>query len=96
MFTRNHYPCISRRRNRRDGRGYPSRSEIGEETRCELKGQVRRTEEEIIEKSKEARAALDEVIERGKNFVDERREDVEAAVRAGREAVKEKMEKCCS
>jgi gas vesicle protein len=68
----------------------------GEETRCELKGQVRRTEEEIIEKAKEARAALDEVIERGKNFVDERREDVEAAVRAGREAVKEKMEKCCS
>lgn len=68
----------------------------GEETRRELKGQVRRTEEEIIEKAKEARAALDEVIERGKNFVDERREDVEAAVRAGREAVKEKMEKCCS
>jgi gas vesicle protein len=68
----------------------------GEETRRELKGQVRRTEEEIIEKAKEARAALDEVIERGKNFVDERREDVEAAVKAGREAVKEKMEKCCS
>jgi len=68
----------------------------GEETRRELKGQVRRTEEEIIEKAKEARAALDEVIERGKNFVDERREDVEAAVKAGREAVKAKMEKCCS
>ncbi len=68
----------------------------GEETRRELKGQVRRTEEEIIEKAKEARAALDEVIERGKNFVAERREDVEAAVKAGREAVKEKMEKCCS
>jgi gas vesicle protein len=68
----------------------------GEETRRELKSQARRTEEEIIEKAKEARAALDEVIERGKQFVDEKRADVEAAVKAGREAFKEKMEKCSS
>ena len=65
----------------------------GEETRRELKSQARRTEEELIEKTKEARAALDEVIERGKQFVDEKRADVEAAVKAGREAFKEKMEK---
>ncbi len=68
----------------------------GEETRRELKSQARRTEEELIEKAKEARAALDEVIERGKQFVDEKRADVEAAVKAGREAFKEKMEKCSS
>jgi gas vesicle protein len=67
----------------------------GEETRRELKGYARKTEEELIEKAKEARAALDEVIERGKHFVDERRADVEAAVKAGREAMKERMEKCC-
>jgi gas vesicle protein len=68
----------------------------GEETRRELKDQVRRTEEEIIEKAKEARAALDEMIEGGKHFVAEKRADVEAAVMAGKEAMKEKMDKCCS
>jgi gas vesicle protein len=68
----------------------------GEETRRELKGYATKTEEEVIERAKEARAALDEVIERGKQFVDEKRADVEAAVKAGREAFKEKMEKCSS
>jgi gas vesicle protein len=68
----------------------------GEDTRREIKGYARKTEEEVIEKAKEARAALDEVIERGRHFVDERRADVEAAVKAGREAMKDKMEKCCS
>lgn len=65
----------------------------GEETRRVLKGHAQRTEEEIIEKAKEARAALDEVIERGKHFVEERRADVEAAVKAGRDAMKERAEK---
>lgn len=68
----------------------------GEETRRAMKGYARKTEEEVIEKAKEARAALDEVIERGKHFVDERRADVEAALTAGREAMKERKEKCCS
>ena len=68
----------------------------GEETRQTMKGYARKTEEEVIEKAKEARAALDEVIERGKHFVEEKRADVEAAVKAGREAMKERMEKCCS
>lgn len=68
----------------------------GEETRRVLKGHAQRTEEEIIEKAKEARAALDELIERGRDFVEEKRTDVEAAVRAGREAVKERMEKFSS
>ncbi|MDH4300675.1 MAG: YtxH domain-containing protein [Nitrospira sp.] len=68
----------------------------GEETRRELKGYARKTEEEVIEKAKEARAALDELIEQGKHFMAEKRADVEAAVTAGKEAMKEKMDKCCS
>jgi gas vesicle protein len=68
----------------------------GEETRRALKGYARKTEEEVIERAKEARAALDEAIERGKHFVAEKTTDVEAAVKAGREAMKERMEKCCS
>jgi gas vesicle protein len=68
----------------------------GEETRREIGGYARRTEEEIIEKAKEARAALDEVIERGKHFVEERRADVEAALQAGRDAMKERTDKYCS
>jgi gas vesicle protein len=68
----------------------------GEETRRALKGYARKAEEEIIERAQEARAALDEAIERGKHFVAEKKADVEAAVKAGKEAMKDKMEKCCS
>lgn len=68
----------------------------GEETRRALKGYARRTEEEVLEKAKEARAALDETIERGKHFIAEKTADAEAAVKAGRETMKEKMDKCCS
>ena len=68
----------------------------GEQTWRELKGYARRTEEELLEKAKEAREALDEAIERGKTYIAEKRADVEAAVKAGKEAVKERMEKCCS
>lgn len=68
----------------------------GEETRRALKGYARRAEEEVIERAKEARAALDEVIERGKLFMAETRADVEEVVKAGTEAMKEKLEECCS
>jgi gas vesicle protein len=68
----------------------------GEETRRELKGYARRTEEEVLEKAKEARAALDETIERGKHFIAAKTADVEAAIKAGREAMKEKKDACCS
>jgi gas vesicle protein len=62
----------------------------GEDTRRELKGYARRTEEEVIERAKEARTALDEVIERGRHFVEERRADVDAALQASREAIRER------
>jgi len=68
----------------------------GEQTRRELADYARKTEEELIEKAKEARAALDDAIERGKHFAAEKRADVEAAVKAGKESMKERMEKCCS
>jgi gas vesicle protein len=68
----------------------------GEETRRALKGYAKRAEEEVIEKAKEARIAIDETIERGKQFMAEKRADVEAAVKAGKEAMKERMEKCRS
>ena len=68
----------------------------GEETRRDLKGYARRTEEEVLEKAKEARAALDRAIERGEHFLAEKTADAEAAVKAGREAMKEKMDTCCS
>ncbi len=68
----------------------------GEETRRELSRYARKAEEEVIEKANEARAVLDEVIERGKHFMSEKRADVEAAVTAGKDAIKAKMDKCCS
>lgn len=68
----------------------------GEETRRVMKGYARKAEEEVLEKAKEARAALDETIERGKLYLAEKTADVEAASKAGREAMKDKMEKCCS
>lgn len=68
----------------------------GEETRRELRGYARKAEEEVIEKAKEARAVLDEVIDRGKHFMAEKRADVEAAVTAGKDAMKAKMDKCGS
>ena len=67
-----------------------------EEARRALKGYARRAEEEVLEKAKEARAALDQTIESGKHFVVEKTAAVEAAVKAGRETMKEKMDKCCS
>lgn len=68
----------------------------GAETRRTIKDYADKTEEEILEKAEEVRASLDETIERGKRFVTEKKADVEAAVKAGREAMKEKMEQCCS
>ena len=67
----------------------------GEETRRAVKGYARRAEEEVLEKAKEARAALDQTIERGKHFIAEKTVAVEAAAKAGRETVKEKMDTCC-
>jgi gas vesicle protein len=67
----------------------------GQETRRALKGYAKKAEEEVIEKATEARAILDEAIERGKYVMAEKRVELEAAVKAGQEAVKETIAKCC-
>jgi gas vesicle protein len=64
----------------------------GAEARRTIEGYAEQTEEELIEKAKAARAALDETIERGRRYVAEKKADVQAAVKAGREAMKERME----
>lgn len=67
----------------------------GEEARRALKGYARRADE-VLEKAKEVRATVNQTIESGKHLVAEKTADVEAAVNAGREAMKEKMGTCCS
>ncbi|THJ11698.1 MAG: hypothetical protein CAF43_003210 [Nitrospira sp. CG24C] len=68
----------------------------GEEARRALKDYARKTEEEVLERAKEVRAALDETIDRGTRFIAEKTVAVEAAVKAGRETMKEKVDKCCN
>ena len=68
----------------------------GEEARRALKGYARRAEEEVMEKAKEARATLDQTIGSGKHFIAEKTADVETTVKAGRETMNEKMDKCCT
>jgi hypothetical protein len=45
----------------------------------------------LFKKAKEVRAALDDVIERGKSFMTEKRAGIEAAVTTDKEATKETM-----
>ena len=67
----------------------------GTETRRRIKDYADKTEEKLIEKAEETRVGLDETIERGKQFVVEKKADLEAAIKAGRGAMKETMEQCC-
>ena len=67
----------------------------GEETRRAVRGYARKREEELIENAKAARAALDDAIKRGEHYMAEKQADVEAAVNADKEAMKDRMEKCC-
>lgn len=56
-----------------------------EETGRVLVGCTRRTEEEVMELTREVRAALDETIEAGKYFIAKKMADVEASLKAERE-----------
>lgn len=58
----------------------------GREGMCHTDGGRR-----VLEKTKLARAALDETIECGKHFLAENASDVEAAIKAGRETMMEKL-----
>jgi gas vesicle protein len=68
----------------------------GEATRGALKGYARKAEENLLEKAKEARVALDETIERGKHFIAEKTVDAEVAARADGVALREKIDTCCN
>ena len=83
------------------GRGWsggrsPSRPEVGGRDTSGFERVYQEGRGRSLEKAKEARAALDETTERGKHFIAEKAADVEAAAKAGRETMKEKMDKCCS
>jgi gas vesicle protein len=64
----------------------------GQETRWELEDFAKKKQQDLIKKAKEVRAALDEVIERGKTFMTDRRADLEAVVTAGKEAMKDTIQ----
>lgn len=72
-----------------------SRTEVGGRNTPGYEGVARRVEEDVLEKAKEARAALDGTIERGTHFIAEKAGDVEAGAKAGRETLKETMDTCC-
>jgi gas vesicle protein len=64
----------------------------GQETRWDLEDYAKRKQGDLIKKAKEVRAALDEVIERGRTFMTERRANIGAVMTAGKEALKETLE----
>ena len=64
----------------------------GQETRGELEDYAKRKQKDLIKKAKEVRAALDDVIERGKVFITEKRAGTEASLTTGKEALKEAIE----
>ena len=96
MFITSRCTRILRRGSGWSGGRSASRTEVGGGTPLALKGYDRRAKGEVLEKAKEARAAPDQTIESGKHFIEEKAADVEAAVKAGRETMKEKMDTCCS
>ena len=67
----------------------------GKETRQDIKDFARRTEEEVLEKAREARAALDELLGRGQHLLAENKAELETMVKAGREATKDRIGQCC-
>ena len=64
----------------------------GQETRWELEDYAKRKQKDLIKKAKEVRAALDDVIERGKTFMTEKRPGSNAAVTTSKEVLKEAIE----
>ena len=60
----------------------------GAETRKLLKTYAEKTEAEMREQAKEARATLDTTIEQGKQFINEKKSVLTAAFEAGKDALK--------
>lgn len=60
----------------------------GEETRTVLRGYVRRTEEEVLEKAKEIRQDIAHTVDEAKRYLKETEATIAAALAAGKEAFK--------
>lgn len=60
----------------------------GAETRTALRGYVRRTEGEVLEKAKEIRADLSRTVDEAKRYLKETEATIAAALAAGKEAFK--------
>ncbi|HET6845432.1 MAG TPA: hypothetical protein VFH29_01275, partial [Anaerolineales bacterium] len=61
--------------------------------RWELEDYAKKKQQDLIKKAKEVRAALEDVIERSKTFMTDKQANIEAAPKAGKEAMIRKMEK---
>ena len=60
----------------------------GEETRTALRGYVRKTEEEVLEKAREIKGELTQTLDEAKRYLKETEATIEAALAAGKEAFK--------
>ncbi len=60
----------------------------GQETRWELEDYAKKKQQDLLKKAKDVRAALDDVIERGKAYLTDRRTDVEET-KTGQETMEE-------
>lgn len=62
--------------------------QTGAETRDMLKGYAKKAEETVLEKAKEAKATVDSALEKGREFIGDKKGVLSAAFEAGREAMK--------
>lgn len=65
----------------------------GEESREQLRGYARRTEENLRELGGKAGETLDEAVEKGREFVEENKSVLTEAFEAGREAMRRERER---
>ncbi len=65
----------------------------GEESREQLRGYARRTEENLRELAGKAGETLDEAVEKGREFVEENKSVLTEAFEAGREAMRRERER---
>ena len=63
----------------------------GAETRSLIKSYSKKTEEEVLEKAKEAKATIETAIEQCKQFISEKKSVLTAAFEAGKEAMKKEQ-----
>ena len=60
----------------------------GDETRTALRGYVRKTEEEVLDKAREIKGELTQTLDEAKRYLKETEATISAALAAGKEAFK--------